>query len=72
MTALPRRLIEVGLPIKRIVTLLGADGWQVESVEKENRGFDPLARKPHAEDPKTAVAVRFVEVKAGRASAKWP
>jgi len=32
-----------------------------------NRGFDLISRKPHPEDPKTAVAVRFIEVK-GRAA----
>jgi hypothetical protein len=41
-------------------------GWVVESVESENRGFDLISRRPHAEDPKTFVEVRFVEVK-GRA-----
>jgi superfamily II DNA or RNA helicase len=44
-----------------------ARGWQVVSVEKENRGFDLLSRKPHPEDPHTAIAVRFIEVK-GRAA----
>ncbi|MDA1277053.1 MAG: hypothetical protein O2960_23810 [Verrucomicrobia bacterium] len=29
-------------------------GWRVESVEADNRGFDPISRKPHPEDPKTA------------------
>lgn len=46
---------------------LEAEGFQVESVESENRGFDLIARKFHPEDPVTAVSVRFVEVK-GRAS----
>ncbi|MDB9346747.1 helicase-related protein [Nodularia spumigena] len=40
-----------------------AQGWQVESVESENRGFDLVSRKPHTEDPKTAIAVKFIEVK---------
>ena len=44
-----------------------ARGWQVESVESENRGFDLISRRPHPEDPKTAVEVRFIEVK-GRAA----
>jgi hypothetical protein len=44
-----------------------ARGWVVESVEKDNRGFDLISRRPHPEDPKTAVEVRFIEVK-GRAS----
>jgi hypothetical protein len=49
-----------------VTTLLESEGWQVESVEEEDRGFDLIARKPHPEDPKTAIEVRFVEVK-GRA-----
>jgi superfamily II DNA or RNA helicase len=40
-----------------------ARGCQVESVESENRGFDLISRKPHPEDPKTAIEVRFIEVK---------
>lgn len=43
-----------------------AEGRLVESVESENRGFDLISRKPHPEDPKTAIDVRFIEVK-GRA-----
>ena len=43
-----------------------AQGREVESVEAENRGFDLISRRPHPEDPKTALEVRFVEVK-GRA-----
>jgi superfamily II DNA or RNA helicase len=42
-------------------------GWQVESVETENRGFDLISRKPHPHDPKTFTDVRFIEVK-GRVS----
>jgi len=44
-----------------------ARGWQVESVEDQNRGFDLISRKPHPEDPKTFIEVRFIEVK-GRAT----
>ena len=44
-----------------------AGGWQAESVEDQNRGFDLISRKPHPEDPKTAIEVRFIEVK-GRAA----
>ncbi len=44
-----------------------ARGWKVESVEKDNRGFDLISRKPHPEDPQTAIEVRFIEVK-GRAT----
>jgi superfamily II DNA or RNA helicase len=42
-------------------------GWEVESVETENRGFDLISRKPHPYDPKTFTDVRFIEVK-GRVS----
>ena len=44
-----------------------SQGRQVESVEAENRGFDLISRRPHPEDPKTAMEVRFIEVK-GRAA----
>ena len=40
-----------------------ARGWQVESVESENRGFDLISRRPDPEDPKTFIEVRFIEVK---------
>jgi superfamily II DNA or RNA helicase len=43
-----------------------ARGMVVESVEADNRGFDLISRRPHPEDPKTYVEVRFIEVK-GRA-----
>ncbi len=43
-----------------------ARGWEVESVESENRGFDLISRLPHPHDPKTFTQVRFIEVK-GRA-----
>jgi hypothetical protein len=38
-------------------------GWLVESVEKDNRGFDLISRKPHPHDNKTFADVRFIEVK---------
>lgn len=38
-------------------------GWVVESVEKDNRGFDLISRKPHPHDDKTFTDVRFIEVK---------
>lgn len=40
-----------------------AQGRVVESVEADNRGFDLISRKLHPEDPKTAIDVRFIEVK---------
>lgn len=43
-----------------------ACGCVVESVEAENRGFDLIGRRPHPEDAKTFIEVRFIEVK-GRA-----
>ena len=42
-------------------------GWVIESVEKDNRGFDMISRKPHPHDEKTFTDVRFIEVK-GRAA----
>jgi hypothetical protein len=42
-------------------------GWVVENVEKDNRGFDLISRKPHPHDDKTFTDVRFIEVK-GRAA----
>jgi hypothetical protein len=42
-------------------------GWVIESVEKDNRGFDIISRKPHPHDDKTFTEVRFIEVK-GRAA----
>ena len=38
-------------------------GWMIESVEKDNRGFDIISRKPHPHDDKTFTDVRFIEVK---------
>ena len=44
-----------------------AQGWVVESVEAENRGFDLISRLPQPDDSTTFKAVRFIEVK-GRAA----
>jgi hypothetical protein len=52
--------------VQAVIAYEEARGWQVESVESENRGFDLISRKPHPEDPKTCIEVRFIEVK-GRA-----
>lgn len=54
------------LAVAAVTAYEEARGWVVESVEKENRGFDLISRKPHPEDPNTAIDVRFIEVK-GRA-----
>ncbi len=55
------------IAVEAVTKFEEARGWKVESVEKENRGFDLISRKPHPEDPETAIAVRFIEVK-GRAA----
>lgn len=55
------------IAVETVIAHEQARGWQVESVEKDNRGFDLISRKPHPEDPKTAIGVRFIEVK-GRAA----
>lgn len=40
-----------------------SQGRRVQSVEKDNRGFDLITRAYHPEDPETAINVRFIEVK---------
>jgi superfamily II DNA or RNA helicase len=54
------------IAVKEAIRHEEARGWVVESVESENRGFDLISRRPHPEDPKTFIEVRFIEVK-GRA-----
>lgn len=49
--------------IQAVIAHEEARGWQVTSVESENRGFDLISRRPHPEDPETAIEVRFIEVK---------
>lgn len=51
------------IAIQKAIEFEEARGWNVTSVENENRGFDLIARKPHPEDPQTAIEVRFIEVK---------
>lgn len=55
------------LAVAAVIAYEEARGWQVESVEQDDRGFDLISRKPHPEDPKTAIEIRFIEVK-GRAT----
>lgn len=43
-----------------------SQGWIVESVEAENKGFDLISRKPDPRVPGSFIDVRFIEVK-GRA-----
>jgi hypothetical protein len=51
------------IAVEAVTKFEEARGWRVESVEAEDRGFDLISRKPHPEDPETAIAVRFIEVK---------
>jgi uncharacterized protein DUF3883 len=51
------------IAVDTVIAYEAVRGWQVESVERDNRGFDLISRKPHPEDPKTAIEVRFIEVK---------
>jgi superfamily II DNA or RNA helicase len=51
------------IAVRAVTAYEEARGWQVESVEAENRGFDLISRRLHPEDPKTAIEVRFIEVK---------
>jgi len=55
------------IAVRAVIAFEEARGWKVESVEKDNRGFDLISRRPHPEDPQTAIEVRFIEVK-GRAT----
>jgi Protein NO VEIN, C-terminal len=49
----------IAVPMGEAVKLVG------KGVKTGNRGFDLVSRKPHPEDPKTAIDVRFIEVKGG-------
>ena len=51
------------IAVQAVIDYEESRGWKVESVEKDNRGFDLISRKPHPEDPQTAIDVRFIEVK---------
>jgi hypothetical protein len=54
------------IAVEAVIAYEQARGWQVVSVELEDKGFDLISRRFHPEDPQTAVEVRFIEVK-GRA-----
>lgn len=54
------------IAVNKVIEYEQSLGYEVESVESENRGFDLISRKPHPEDPLTAIDVKFIEVK-GRA-----
>ena len=52
-----------GVAIDAVIAYEQARGCEIESVESDNRGFDLISRRPHPEDPKTVIDVRFIEVK---------
>ncbi len=49
--------------VEAVIAHEEARGWKVTSVEKEDRGFDLISRRPHPEEPETSIEVRFIEVK---------
>ncbi len=55
------------IAVEAVIAHERAQGREVESVEADNRGFDLISRRPHPENSKTALEVRFIEVK-GRAA----
>jgi serine/threonine protein kinase/superfamily II DNA or RNA helicase len=55
------------IAVETVTAALQSEGWQVESVERENRGFDLLARRPRPDETNASDELRFIEVK-GRAS----
>jgi hypothetical protein len=52
--------------VQKVIEFEQARGWTVQSVEKENRGFDLISHRTSIEDPLIASEIRFIEVK-GRA-----
>jgi hypothetical protein len=51
------------IAVQAVIAHEQAQGRHVESVEAQNRGFDLISRRPHPDDPATAIDVRFIEVK---------
>jgi hypothetical protein len=54
------------IAVEAVIAYEQARGWEVVSVELEDKGFDLISRRFHPEDAQTAVGLRFIEVK-GRA-----
>jgi len=54
------------IAVQKVTEYEQARGWTVQSVEKENRGFDLISHRASIEDPLIASEIRFIEVK-GRA-----
>ena len=48
-----------------------ARGWEATSVEKENRGFDLISRRPHPEDPQTQLKFASSRSRDAHRSARW-
>ena len=51
------------IAVQKVTAFEESRGWKVESVEKDNRGFDLISRRPHPHDEKTFIEVKFIEVK---------
>ena len=49
--------------VATVMQALAAEGWVVESVESQNRGFDLIARLHDPKTTQSARAVRYIEVK---------
>lgn len=54
------------IAINAVIAYEMARGWQVESVESENKGFDLISRRFSENDPAIPTETRYIEVK-GRA-----
>lgn len=54
------------IAVAAVIAYEEARGWQVVSVESENKGFDLISRRFAANNPDYAVEIRYIEVK-GRA-----
>lgn len=54
------------IAVQEVIRHEEARGWVVEDVQKDNRGFDLVSRKPDPKDAANSIEVRFIEVK-GRA-----
>jgi hypothetical protein len=66
MTAFVRDEEIERIAVNAVIAMERGRGWEVESVESENRGFDLISRRCDPSDPASALEVRFIEVK-GRA-----
>jgi len=51
------------IAVDTVTAALEADGWRVQSVETENRGFDLIARLFDPQRPEQVVTMRYIEVK---------